>query len=99
MSQTDMLIQAYQMDTDLRYVLNLPDNPPLESVRATNHLWAVDVRIGKLSAELAQWSRHRGLKLFTYTCNGPRQIKKALQLGVDAIITDRPKWLAERLGR
>jgi len=37
------------------------------------------------------------LRIFTYTCNGPRQVKKAVRLGADAIITDRPGWLAGRL--
>lgn len=95
----NVLIQAHQLDTGLRYVLNIPENEPMERVTQTRHLWAFGVRIGKLSATLAQWTRHKNLKLFTYTCNGPRQIKKALQFGVDAIITDRPKWLTERLGQ
>jgi glycerophosphoryl diester phosphodiesterase len=95
----NVLIQAHQMDTDLRYVLNLPEKSPMDRPRETDHLWAVDVRIGNLSAELAQWSRRKGLRLFTYTCNSPRQIIKAMHLGVDAIITDRPKWATDHLGR
>jgi glycerophosphoryl diester phosphodiesterase len=95
----NVLIHAHQMDTDLRYVLNLPENTPMDSVKDASHLWAVDVRIGKLSARLAQWSRRRGLRLLTYTCNGPRQIIRAMRLGVDGIITDRPGWLTHRLAR
>lgn len=95
----NVLIQAHQLDSGLRLVLNLPENSPMEGASSTRHLWAVGVRIGKLSATVMQWGRGKGLKVFTYTCNGPRQIKKAMQLGVDAIITDRPKWLAERLER
>jgi glycerophosphoryl diester phosphodiesterase len=94
----NVLIQARQWDSGLRYVLNIPEQRPMESVTETRHLWAFGIRIGKLSATLAQWTRHKNLKLFTYTCNGPRQTEKALQFGVDAIITDRPRWLTERLG-
>jgi glycerophosphoryl diester phosphodiesterase len=94
-----VLAQAYKMDPEVRYVLNLPEHWQPDKIPATNHLWAVDVRISKLSPALTHWAHQRRLKLFTYTCNGPRQVKKALDLGVDAIITDRPAWLAQHLGR
>lgn len=94
-----VLDQASQSDGNLRYVLNLSKKSPMKTVTATQHLWGVGVRISKLSGRLAQWARQRNLRLLTYTCNGPRQVKKALQLGVDAIITDRPGWLCRHLGR
>lgn len=94
-----VLAQAYKMDPEVRYVLNLPEAWQPDKIPATRHLWAVDVRIGKLSPSLTRWAHRRKLKLFTYACNGPRQVKKALDLGVDAIITDRPAWLAQLLGR
>jgi glycerophosphoryl diester phosphodiesterase len=57
----------------------------------------VGISIGKLSASMVQWAHRRDLKVFTYTCNGPRQVAKAVRAGVDGIITDKPAWLAQRL--
>ncbi len=100
---------AHRLDPRWPCVLNLPDNktpdlmaifsgrPGPASVGDTNHLWAVDVAIGRLSAEWIGWARGLGLGVLTYTCNGPRQLRKALNLGVDAIISDRPGWLTQQL--
>jgi len=92
-----VLIRAHEAAPDLRYVLNLPEKNPRDTLRQTGHLWAMGIRISNLSTPLAQWVRGQGLRIFTYTCNGPRQVKKAVRLGADAIITDRPGWLAGRL--
>ncbi len=86
-----------------RCVYNVPGRQP-EHVMAlteeeTAHLWAIDVPIGRLTPPLAAWAKGRGLKLCTYTCNGLRQVAKALRLGVDAILTDRPGWLTGHLGK
>lgn len=82
-----------------RYVLNLPEREP-EQVMAwpaaeLEGLWALDGRIAAWTPDLAAWARARGLRLFTYTCNGPRQVAKALSLGLDAVLSDRPGWLTE----
>ncbi len=84
-----------------RYVLNL--SPQVSGLvsdknsKALKHLWAVDEQIGRLSGELIRQAHARGLKVFTYTCNTPGQVRKALDLGVDAILTDRPGWLTGRM--
>lgn len=93
------LIRADQAKAGLRYVLNLPEKTLTRTISVTQHLWGVGVNISKLTAPLAQWAFQRNLRLLTYTCNGPRQVKKALQLGVDAIITDRPEWLSQQFER
>lgn len=94
-----VLIRADQANAGLRFVLNLPESTLTRKITTTQHLWGVGVNISKLSAALAQWVRQRNLRLLTYTCNGPRQVKKALQLSVDAIITDRPGWLSQQFDR
>jgi glycerophosphoryl diester phosphodiesterase len=90
-----------QLAPQWRCVLNVPELNPLLALglppEDIDRLHAIDVRIGRLSALLAQWARDRGLRVFTYTCNGPRQVHKALRLGVDAILTDRPGWLTRYL--
>lgn len=100
---------AHRLDPRWLCVLNLPDNKTHDLVSifssragsapvdGTDHLWAVDVAIGRLSAEWIDWARGLGLRVFTYTCNGPRQLRKALNLGVDGIISDRPGWLTQQL--
>lgn len=88
-----VLDTAHRLDAGLRLLLNLPERNPLKEEPGTDHLWAVGTRISNLSTPLVQWARLRNLKVFTYTCNGPRQVKKAIRAGADAIITDRPAWM------
>lgn len=98
-----VLALARQLAPQWRYVLNVPENQVEEIMTwpgpAIDPLWAVDVRIHRLSPTLVQWARSRGLRVFTYTCNTPRQVQKALALGVDGIISDRPGWLAGYLAQ
>ncbi len=92
-----VLATAYQRAPQLRYVLNLPLDTDEIVEDQVAHLWAVGVKISKLTAKLVQSARRSKLRVFTYTCNGPRQVAKAQRLGVDAIISDRPRWLIERV--
>ena len=96
----EVLQKAHAMDPEPRYVLNLPEASPEKVFTApTGHLWAVDVHISALTPSLVQWARKQSLRVLTYTCNGSRQVKKAIAANVDGIITDRPQWLARHLGR
>jgi len=94
---------ANELAPQWRCVYNVPERQPEHVIaltqEATAHLWAIDVPIGRLTLPLAAWAKGRGLKLCTYTCNGPRQVAKALGMGVDAILTDRPGWLTGHLGK
>jgi glycerophosphoryl diester phosphodiesterase len=94
---------AHRLAPQWRCVLNLPEQDP-EQIMALDPsvidgLWAVDARIARLTPALVSWAKGRGLRVFTYTCNGPRQVHKALRLGVDALLTDRPRWLTDYLKR
>ena len=84
-----------------RCVLNVSELNPLLALSLPSDdiktLFAIDVRIGRLSALLCEWARDHGLRVFTYTCNGPRQVQKAVRLKVDAILSDRPGWLTQFL--
>ncbi|RJQ65194.1 MAG: hypothetical protein C4519_28700 [Desulfobacteraceae bacterium] len=92
---------AHELAPQWRYVINAPEFSPHWVMALppdqTAYLWAIDVRIGRLSPVLAGWAKARGLRVFTYTCNGPRQVHKALRLGVDAVLSDRPGWLTHFL--
>jgi len=96
-----VLSLAHQLAPQWRYVLNLEETRPdaviQRAPRAFRHLWAVDARISKLSPALVQWARSLALRVFTYTCNTAPQVSKALALGADAILSDRPAWLARHL--
>lgn len=99
----DALQAAHEQAPQWRYVLNAGEahaqmfDHPFSAQRS--YLHAVDVRIDRLNAGIVQWARQHGLKVFTYTCNHSRQVRKALDLGVDAILTDRPGWLTGYLDR
>jgi glycerophosphoryl diester phosphodiesterase len=97
----DVLLLAHSLAPEFRYVLNISadDARELKDLpRALiGNLWAVDMNIGKLSNDWARWIERRKLHLMAYTCNNNRQVQKALDLGVEAIISDRPQWLASFL--
>jgi len=50
-----------------------------------------------LSGYLMKYARLRGFKIFTWTANDPEDIRKALRLGVDGIITDDPVLVKEMM--
>lgn len=98
---TKVLRLAHCLAPQWRFVLNAPEFSPQQAMllppEDIDFLWAVDVRIGRLTPAMTEWAKSRGLRVFTYTCNGPRQVRKALRLGVDAILSDRPGWLTQYL--
>jgi glycerophosphoryl diester phosphodiesterase len=46
---------------------------------------------------VATWHR-RGHRVFVWTVNEPRDVDLMVELGVDAIITDRPRMVLDRIG-
>jgi glycerophosphoryl diester phosphodiesterase len=57
------------------------------------------VRVVKANPGLvAAWHR-RGHRVFVWTVNEPNDVDLMMELGVDAIITDRPKMVLDRIGR
>jgi glycerophosphoryl diester phosphodiesterase len=93
----EVLSAAHRLDDHLRYVLNLSEKNPMGHEPETRHLWAVGISISNLSTPMVQWAHSQDLRVFTYTCNRPRQVGKAVRAGVDGIITDKPAWLAHHL--
>jgi glycerophosphoryl diester phosphodiesterase len=56
------------------------------------------VRVVKANPGLvAAWHR-RGHRVFVWTVNEPRDVDLMMELGVDAIITDRPRMVLDRIG-
>jgi glycerophosphoryl diester phosphodiesterase len=93
----EVLARAHQLAPHLRKIRNLERNEAPENMGDSRHLWAIDVPIEDLSGPLVQWARSRDLHIMSYTCNKPGQVAKATQLGIDAIISDRPDWLTKFL--
>ncbi|RMF87223.1 MAG: glycerophosphodiester phosphodiesterase [Nitrospirae bacterium] len=82
----------------LRTCLNLKRRLALDGA-ATRGLFALCLAVRHLTPEYAAAVHGRGLALFTYTCNGPRTVRRALAARVDAILTGRPAWAAAYLDR
>lgn len=93
----EVLQVAHQWAPQWRYVLNASEAHAQALVKRSSaelsYLHAIDVRIDRLNATIMHWARQHGMRVFTYTCNHPRQVREALDLGVDAVLTDRPGWL------
>jgi glycerophosphoryl diester phosphodiesterase len=61
------------------------------------HAVCCDQRV--LGAALVAACRERGVRVFAYTCNDAATLRRLSRLGIDALLTDRPAWLAARFGR
>jgi glycerophosphoryl diester phosphodiesterase len=93
----DALELAYDQAPQWKYVLNL-STPSVDDHRDTNHLTARCGPIAKLSPAFVEGVQQRGQLVMTWSCNTSRQVDKALDLGVNVIMTDRPGWVFEYLG-
>lgn len=60
-------------------------------------LAALSVDVRGLTPALGAAADDAGIPLLTYTCNGERELERALAGGVVGIMSDRPDWLAESL--
>ncbi len=57
-------------------------------------LFAVSVDARALTVRFVREAHERGKPVLTYTCNTTRGVLAALGTGVDAMMSDRPGWLA-----
>jgi len=97
----DVLERANRTAPQLKCVLNTDGTgawcvPVADLMRRNvrmDFLSAVCLEKKKLSEKVVAWARGRGLEVFTYCCNTRPQVERALALGVDGIMTDRPGWL------
>jgi len=97
----EVLAELHRMDPDLPCVRNLDEPIPLSGRGAprAGDLAALCVDVRRLTAAFVNHAHRRGLPVLSYTCNSPRTVKRALGAGVDALISDRPAWLAGYLAR
>jgi len=90
----ELLAYGYQQAPNLRYVLN----------QDTSHfhpdahfLFAYSMNIKGLKPHFSEQVRQSGKPLFTFTCNTEDHLKQALKCGVNGIMSDNPRWLAQVL--
>lgn len=97
----DVLVRANRAAPQLKCVLNTDGTgswcvPVADLVRgrtALDFLNTVCLEKKKLSSRVVAWAHDRGLQVFTYCCNTRPQVERALALGVDGIMSDKPGWL------
>jgi len=98
---TGMLAACREQAPELRVARNLKPPRALTVELREQLLWlhtlSCDVR--HLSEEFGAELREAGRPLYVYTCNTPGKVDRALAAGAEAIMTDRPAWLAEYLAR
>jgi glycerophosphoryl diester phosphodiesterase len=81
-----------------RLVLNThPLSNPLEDAELAEHLFAYSASIAHLETTATNRWREAGKRVMTWTCNRPEDVDRALDIGCDVIMTDRPGWIVEYL--
>jgi len=91
-----VLAEVHRLAPELLCVRNLDEPIPLSGRGAPppGTLAALCVDVRRLTMAFVERAHRRGLPVLSYTCNSPRTVKRALGAGVDALISDRPAWLA-----
>jgi len=60
-------------------------------------LTGICIAIRKLTPDLVRYTHNQNKLILTYACNVSRQLKQALKLKADVIMTDNPDWLVNNL--
>jgi glycerophosphoryl diester phosphodiesterase len=92
----DVLHRLKRLLPDLPVGLIFSGAPPDAAGRARSvGAGLASLEAAYLSLEAVERCRRAGLKVTTWTVNEPKQMRQAMELGVDGIVTDRPDLLAE----
>ena len=81
-----------------RFIKLTEDAPSFIKNTNLENIFGVGFPIRQASHKLVHNFHSKGLATLTYTCNKPRQLKKALSSNIDILVTDRPDWLSDELG-
>nr|MBC8414207.1 hypothetical protein [bacterium] len=94
----EVLRLGYKQTPALKYVLNLERPEELSNNKSeTDHLHAFCMPVSRLRESFVKKARAGGKQIWTYSCNVPSQVRKALSFRADLIMTDRPGWLPQYL--
>jgi glycerophosphoryl diester phosphodiesterase len=77
----------------------LPPRPRLESFLRNNPAFGPGLSLLRRHPELVRRAHAAGTAVHVWTVNHERDLDFVVGLGVDAVITDRPGALLDRLGR
>jgi len=94
----NILDYAHQKASGLNYVFNLSGSS-FKQTSYPSYLHGICLPVSKLSESFMDKAEKGGYRVLTYTCNTPKQLKKALDAGADVIMTDKPGWLCGYLKR
>ena len=73
----------------LHYYQSIFENNVLDQAKNLNAI-AIHPRLSVLNQEIVDKIHSLGLLVYSWTINEPQHISKAMQLGIDGIITDFP---------
>ena len=90
-----VLVLAQKLEPNLRYILNFthPVLPNTLNLKDSDRLFGVCIPIKELEKSFTGKWHDKGKLVATYGCNASPQVSKALSLGADIIMTDKPAWL------
>jgi glycerophosphoryl diester phosphodiesterase len=97
----DVLTRTHQLAPGLKCVLNangiddwcVRSGDLIDKRVSMEFLNALNLERKSLSPDIVKWAHNRGMEIFTYCCNTRPQVMRALDLGVDGILSDKPGWL------
>lgn len=93
---------AHTLDPRLRLVRNTETLPLAPGALSRwldhhGHCWAIDANARAWTAGAVAAVQQRGLRASAYTINRAAELARARRLGLDMIITNRPRWAGEWL--
>jgi glycerophosphoryl diester phosphodiesterase len=59
---------------------------------------AMHPRFSMITPEFVEWARNKGYKINTWTVDDPAEMKRLIDLGIDAIISNKPDILRAAVG-
>lgn len=97
----DVLDFANRMAPHWNYVLNVsePDSVLADKNFRVDNLHGLGISIRKITKRFKEFVHSRQRAIFTYKCNSPKDVKLALNLDVDVLMTDKPGWIFQYLKR
>ncbi|MCK5541884.1 MAG: glycerophosphodiester phosphodiesterase [Desulfobacterales bacterium] len=104
----DVLEQVSSISDKIKCVLNLNEynkydkwciqrEDILNKKFSYNHLAGLCINQKEINSTLINFAHAHNLKVFTYSCNTEKQLKRLLTLGLDGIMTDKAEWLTKRM--
>lgn len=94
----DVLAQVHKTCPAQKCILNIDDIRTINGL-LPNWLTGCGVALRKLSQDLTSYLHSMEMIAMTYSCNTPRQLKKALNIGADIILSDNPGWLIKYISK